>query len=116
MGIILHAIKAEPSSSGNRRTEPKARYKNADLPFTNYKDDLRLWQSAVVAAVIDWAGSLDDPWAVGAHPDFDGVVEKWWTASFPAIPIDKAVYAVVCCMSWSLHFHLSPCSQGRLCH
>jgi hypothetical protein len=116
MGIILHTIKAEPSSSGNRRTEPKARYKNADLPFTNYKDDLRVWQSAVVASVIDWAGSLDDPWAVGAHPDFDTIVEKWWTMSFPAIPIDKAVYAVVRCMSWSLQLHLSPCSQGRFCH
>ncbi|KAF8225555.1 hypothetical protein L208DRAFT_1380573 [Tricholoma matsutake] len=66
MGIILHAVKAEPSS-GNHRMEPKAHYKNANLPYTNYKDNLRVWQSTVVASVIDWAGSLDNLWAVGAQ-------------------------------------------------
>ena len=73
-------------------------YTNSDLPFENYKDNLKIWQSVVLAGIIDWAGSRRDPWAVGAEPDFDKVVEKCWLASFlTTINKDhKAVYAVVC--------------------
>lgn len=66
-----------------------------DLPFENPTRDLITWRDAVLPSIIDWAGTLDEPFAINSHPDFPDIVEECWKEEFPEIPADEAVYAVV---------------------
>ncbi|KAF5368712.1 hypothetical protein D9615_010297 [Tricholomella constricta] len=73
---------------------PKPRYKNGHLPFGNPTRDLLTWRDAVLPAIIDWAGTLEEPFAVNSHPDLQDVVEDNWNEEFPETPADDAVQAV----------------------
>jgi hypothetical protein len=97
MGIKLKtadvsAVKCDASA----RRPAKARYKNSHLPFENAARDLQTWRDAVLPAIIDWAGTLEEPFAISSHPDLPEVVESIWSLEFPEIPADDAVHAVVC--------------------
>lgn len=76
MGVTLCAVNTEAQPSHQGQTTACYIYTNSDLPFENHKDDLKIWQSVVLAGIIDWAGSCSNPWAVGAEPDFDKVIKK----------------------------------------
>lgn len=96
MGIKLKtadisAVKRDASA----RRPAKPRYKNSHLPFKNPTRDLITWRDAVLPSIIDWAGTLDEPFAINSHPDLPTIVEDNWKEEFPEIPIDEAVHAVV---------------------
>lgn len=73
----------------------KRRYRNSDLPFENHTRDLQRWQNAVQPVIIDWAGTVKEPFAVNSHPDLQRIVEEAWHAEFPEIPCNEVVHAIV---------------------
>lgn len=96
MGIKLKtadisAVKREASA----RRPAKPRYKNGHLPFNNPTRDLLTWRDAVLPAILDWAGTLEEPFAINSHPNLPDIVEDCWKEEFPEIPVDEAVHAVV---------------------
>ena len=96
MGIKLKtadisAVKRDASA----RRPSKPRYKNGHLPFTNPSRDLLTWRDAVLPPIIDWAGTLEDPFAINSHPNLPDIVEDCWKEEFPEIRVDEAVHAVV---------------------
>ncbi|KAF8811703.1 hypothetical protein BYT27DRAFT_7160606 [Phlegmacium glaucopus] len=76
------------------RRPAKPCYKNGHLPFDNPARDLATWRDAVLPSIIDWAGTLEEPFAVNSHPDVQDIVEDNWKEEFPEIPADDAVQAV----------------------
>jgi hypothetical protein len=96
MGIKLTkaditAVKGD--ASAHRPAKP--RYRNAHLPFENQTHDLQIWRNTVIPGIIDWAGTLEEPFGVNSHPDLPDIVEASWKEGFPEIPADSAVQAVV---------------------
>jgi hypothetical protein len=96
MGIKLKtadisAVKRDVSA----RRPAKPRYKNSHLPFENPTRDLLTWRDAVIPSIIDWAGTLEEPFAVNSHPDLHVIIEYNWKDEFPTIEADDAVQAVV---------------------
>ena len=94
MGIALKPVKDQVQSSRKHR-EPKPCYNNSDLPFKNHSQDLTTWRNKVLPLIIDWAGSHDDPFAIGTDPSFKTIVKQFWNESFPTMEPTDAVYAVV---------------------
>src|SRR6266699_4146517 len=97
MGIQLRkaditAIKRD--ATGRRSAKP--RYKNSDLPFRNSTRDLQTWREAVIPHILEWAGSLEEPFSISSHPDLEDVITYAWEEEFPEIPTDDAVQYVVC--------------------
>lgn len=78
-------------------TKSVKKFNNAHLPFPSNRTqaDLKIWRDSVIPAVVDWAGSLDEPFGANAHPDFKSVVTESWNESFPELEINEAVYYVV---------------------
>lgn len=96
MGIKLKtadisAVKRDASA----RRPAKPRYKNSHLPFQDPIRDLLTWRNAVLPSIIDWAGTLDEPFAINSHPDLHDIIEQNWNEQFPAVEADDAVQAVV---------------------
>jgi len=94
MGVQLKtaditAIKC--NANGHRSAQP--RYKNSDLPLKNSSRDLETWREAVLPHILDWAGSLEEPFSISTHPDLEELIKYAWDEEFPA---DDAVYYVVC--------------------
>ena len=85
------AVKHDAST----RRPAKPRYKNSHLPFQNPTRDLLTWRDVVLPVIIDWAGTLDEPFAINSHPNLQDIVEDSWKEGFPEIPVDEAVQAVV---------------------
>ncbi|KAF8806780.1 hypothetical protein BYT27DRAFT_7338795 [Phlegmacium glaucopus] len=102
MGIKLKT--AEISAVKNQvsmRRPAKPRYKNSHLPFNNPTRDLATWRDAVLPAIIDWAGMLEEPFTVNSHPDLQDIVEDNWKEEFPEIPADDAIQAVASSAIWN---------------
>jgi len=78
------------------RHSAKPRFKNSDLPFKNSTRDLETWREAVIPHILEWAGSLEEPFPISSHPVLDEVIKYAWGEEFPEIPADSAVYYVVC--------------------
>ncbi|KAG5649861.1 hypothetical protein H0H81_001745 [Sphagnurus paluster] len=77
MGIKLKtaditAIKRDASA----RRSAKLRYNNGHLPFENPTRDLQTWRTDVIPAIIDWVGTLEDPFAANSHPDLPDLYIK----------------------------------------
>jgi hypothetical protein len=96
MGIALCLVQLQVSmATGHSCTEPKPHYKNSDLPFNNHIKELKIWCNKVQPVIIDWASTLDDLFAMGAHPNFKSIVKHHWDEHFPSMEITNAVYSVV---------------------
>ena len=97
MGVQLKKanISAVKHDAPGRRSA-KPRHKNSDLPFKNYTRDLETWRDAVIPHILEWAGSLEEPFSISSHPDLDEIIKYAWDEEFPEIPVDSAVYFVVC--------------------
>jgi hypothetical protein len=96
MGIALRPVQPQISmATGRSHTEPKPRYKNSDLRFNDHVKELEIWRNKVQPAIIDWAGTLDDLFAVGAHPNFKSIIKHQWDEHFPSMEITDAVYSMV---------------------
>ena len=93
MGIKLKTADIRCDTSA--RPQAKPRYKNGHLPFENPTRDFLTWSDAVLPPIIDWAGTLDGPFAVNSHSHLQDVVEDNWKEEFLEIPADNAVQAVV---------------------
>ncbi|KAF8218911.1 hypothetical protein L208DRAFT_1383170 [Tricholoma matsutake] len=93
MGIALKPVENQVQSPKKHR-KPKPRYNNSDLPFENHSQDLATWRNKVLPPIIDWAGSHDDTFAVGADPSFKTIVKEFWDQSFQTVEPPDAVYAV----------------------
>ena len=78
------------------RGSAKPRYKNSDLPFKNSSCDLETWHEAVLPHILNWAGSLEEPFSISTHPDLEDLIKYAWDEEFPEIPADNTVYYVVC--------------------
>ncbi len=96
MGISLVEVKLKDTTASGRPREAKPRYKNADLPLPNPARDLKLWQTLVLGAVVDWAGTLDNPFRANTHENFHQVVCENWNRSFNNAAVNEAVYDQVC--------------------
>lgn len=77
------------------RGPAKPRYKNGHLPFENQAQDLETWRNTVLPAVIDWAGTLEDPFGANSHLDLHDIVRDSWNDGFPGTPPNDAVHSVV---------------------
>jgi hypothetical protein len=96
MGIKLKTADVSAAKrEASARRPAKPRYTNSHLPFENAARDLQTWRDAALPAIIDWAGTLEEPFAASSHPDLPEVVEYIWGEEFPEIPADDAVHAVV---------------------
>ena len=96
MGIKLKmadiaAVKHD--ASAHRPAQPC--YKNGHLPFENPMRDLLTWHDAVLPPIIDWAGTIEDPFTVNSHPNLPEVIEYLWSEEFLEIQADDAVQSVV---------------------
>jgi len=97
MGIKLKTADiAAVKHDASARRPSRPRYKNGHLPFENPTRDLLTWRDAVLPVIIDWAGTIDDPFAVNSHPDLQELVESIWSEEIPEIQADDAVQSVVC--------------------
>jgi len=97
MGIKLKtADDSAAKHEASARRPAKPRYTNSHLTFKNAARDLQTWRDAVLPAIIDWAGTLKEPFTASSHPNLLEVVEYIWGEEFPEIPADDAVHAVVC--------------------
>ena len=81
-------------AAGRRSAKPH--FKNSDLPFKNSTCDLETWREAVIPHILDWAGSLEEPFSISSHPVLDKVIKYAWEEEFPEIPTDGTVDYVVC--------------------
>ena len=96
MGIKLKTADiAAVKHDASARRPSRPCYKNGHLPFENPTGDLLTWRDTVLPAIIDWAGTIDDPFAVNSHPDLQELVESIWSEEFLEIQADDAVQAVV---------------------
>ena len=96
MGIKLKTadisvVKHEASA----RHPAKPHYKNSHLPFKDPTHDLDTWRDAVLPSIIDWAGSLNEPFAINSHPNLQEIIEENWKANYPEVQCNDAVLAVV---------------------
>ncbi|KAJ7182269.1 hypothetical protein C8R43DRAFT_1115914 [Mycena crocata] len=96
MGIVLTTKEIKLNVNGKVKAEPKPRYVNADLPFDPPANpaDLKVWQTDVLSIILDWAGSIPNPFSATSHPHFNGVVEDAWSDHFPGYQITDTVYSV----------------------
>ncbi|KAJ7138683.1 hypothetical protein C8R43DRAFT_955169 [Mycena crocata] len=94
MGIKLTPV--DPIGPEPTKRKAKPRLSNNDLPFAPqaFRDDLKTYQTGVLAYVLFWAGTRDNVFEAGpSHPDFCSTVEDAWKRFFPGIKINDAVYA-----------------------
>ncbi|KAJ6526197.1 hypothetical protein B0H10DRAFT_2249255 [Mycena sp. CBHHK59/15] len=93
MGIILRKKAVVVDVNGKTKRETKRRYTNADLPFPadSHAVDLKHFQKTFIPDIIDWVGTLDDPFAATSHPSFEVNVQDTWQKYFTAYPISDAV-------------------------
>ena len=70
-------------------------YKNSHLPFENLMRDLLTWRNAILPPIIDWFGTIKDPFTVNSHPNLQEVVEYLWSEEFLEIQGDDAIQSVV---------------------
>ena len=97
MGIMLKTADITTIKHGASARRPaKPRYNNGHLPFKNQARDLQTWRNAVIPEIIDWVGTLEEPFAANSHPNLQDVVESSWNEEFPEIPANDAVQTVVC--------------------
>ncbi|KAF8815687.1 hypothetical protein BYT27DRAFT_7003157, partial [Phlegmacium glaucopus] len=68
--------------------------KNSNLPFRNSTRDLQTWRNAVIPHILEWAGSLEEPFSISSHPDLEDLIKYAWDKEFPEIPADDAVQYV----------------------
>jgi hypothetical protein len=96
MGITLTPASAEPDPIPIKR-EPKARFTNGNLPFMSlgYNENLRLWQTNIMSGILEWAGTLDEPFGAASHPNFKAITTATWQNQFPDIDPTDAVYSLV---------------------
>lgn len=97
MGIQLKKVDITAIKHGTTgRRSAKPRYKNSDLPFRNPTRDLQTWREDVIPHILEWAGSLEDPFSISSHPNLEDVITYAWDEEFPGISADDAVQYVVC--------------------
>ena len=78
------------------RCSAKPHYKNSDLPFKNSSCDLETWHEAVLPHILEWAGSLEEPFSISTHPNLEELIKYAWDEEFLEISADDAVHYVVC--------------------
>ena len=79
------------------RRSAKPRYKNSDLSFENSSRDLETWRKDVLPHILEWAGSLGEPFFISTHcPDLEDLIKYAWDEEFPEISADEAIHYVVC--------------------
>ena len=84
------------------RCSAKPRYKNSDLSFENSSRDLETWRKDVLPHILEWAGSLEEPFFISTHcPDLEDLIKYAWDEEFPEISADEAVHYVVCYRSFN---------------
>ncbi|KAF8162168.1 hypothetical protein K438DRAFT_2070152 [Mycena galopus ATCC 62051] len=93
MGIILNKTTVELDVNGKTKTQPKPTYTNADLPFPadGHAKDLKHFQQTVMPDIVDWAATLEDPFAAPSHPAFKPTLDDIWNTYFPAHATSDAV-------------------------
>ena len=89
--VDISAVKREAST--HRPAKPC--FKNSHLPFEDPTRDLVTWHDAVLPSIINWAGSLDEPFVINSHPNLQEIIEKNWKANYPEVQCNDAILAVV---------------------
>ncbi|KAH7905006.1 hypothetical protein BJ138DRAFT_1183844, partial [Hygrophoropsis aurantiaca] len=79
----------EPTSRG----KPLKGLKASDLPFTDDSDH-KVWDS-LVRALLDWAGTVDDPFGTNEHPDLARRLQELWDHFFPHLELEISDYPAV---------------------
>ncbi|KAH8979778.1 hypothetical protein EDB86DRAFT_3088552 [Lactarius hatsudake] len=68
-------------NDGNNASKPYRYLKASDIPVTG-EYELAKWD-LVVRGVLDWAGTLDEPFGTNEHPNLLGTVQGLWNMCFP---------------------------------
>ena len=95
--------------SRKQRGKPFQNLKATDLPFRDTDKDPQRWDN-LIRALLDWAGTLDDPFGINGRPDITDTLQTLWNAFFEdhKIIVDEypAIQKVVC-LSPSNHRHIT---------
>ncbi|KAJ6628176.1 hypothetical protein B0H10DRAFT_2209843 [Mycena sp. CBHHK59/15] len=93
MGITLTKKVTVVDVNGKHKAEPKRPYTNSDLPFPpdSFSIDLAHYQKTFIPDLINWAGSLERPFAASTRPEFKPTVQHIWDKYFSAYPFTDAV-------------------------
>ncbi|KAJ7648792.1 hypothetical protein DFH06DRAFT_1476250 [Mycena polygramma] len=84
MGITLTKKILTLNVDGRVKHETKRKYTNADLPFpaADFQKDLKHYKATVIPDLIEWAGTLPDPFAATSYPEFLPTLIYIWTSYF----------------------------------
>ena len=61
----------------------------------------------VVAEIIDWVGTLEEPFGANSYPNHQQTIEDTWKEEFPEIPSDDSVQGVVCQLMPIIHITIT---------
>ncbi|KAH7917559.1 hypothetical protein BV22DRAFT_1026132 [Leucogyrophana mollusca] len=76
-----------------KRNKPLKDLKATDLPFKDNTDH-KLWDN-LVRALLDWAGTVDDPFGTNEHPDLTERLQELWNLFFTHLPLDVTEYPAI---------------------
>jgi hypothetical protein len=65
------------------KSSSKTTFTNADLPATC----LPLWNEYYISRLIDWAGTIPNPW-IAHDADIQGNLQAMWDLTYPGIVMD----------------------------
>ncbi|KAH7920026.1 hypothetical protein BV22DRAFT_1050642 [Leucogyrophana mollusca] len=91
MGVVLKKTDVDDAvaqAREHKRSGSKAlkSLKAFDLPFTEDADH-KIWDS-FIRALLDWAGTTDDPFGTNEHPELAERLQELWDLFFAHLPLD----------------------------
>ena len=69
------------AASRKQRVKPFRNLKATNLPFQDTDKDPQRWDN-LVHALLDWAGTLEDPFGINGRPDITDTLQTLWNAFF----------------------------------
>ncbi|KAH7911540.1 hypothetical protein BJ138DRAFT_1125980 [Hygrophoropsis aurantiaca] len=83
----------EHKRGSNAGGKPLKTLKASDLPFTGDADH-KTWDR-LVRTLLDWAGTVDDPFGTNEHPELSKRLQDLWDMLFPHLELDISDYPAI---------------------
>ncbi|KAH7918262.1 hypothetical protein BV22DRAFT_1134719 [Leucogyrophana mollusca] len=90
-GEIAHPHQQKRGSSVG--SKPLKNLNASDLPFTEDADH-KTWDG-LIRTLLDWAGTVDDPFGTNEHPDLAERLQELWDLFFPHLLLDISDYPAI---------------------
>ena len=82
LSVSLKDVKAEDiTGPGDTKTLQLKDLKTAHLPLQDETEQLQF--DLLIRSILDWAGTLQDPFGTNEHPDLLSVIQQLWIKIFP---------------------------------